>query len=1214
MYSNQNKQNFRLDSDNDINTPFQCEPQNIDIINRIFNILYEKEFPSILIISSKNFLRNIDINSDAIIQKNLSTEDYTKPSTMATINKIKEKILNKYNEEYSFLSEMWKKYQKNPENFENLTKFRRHCDKCDKIAYHNCTQLSSGQLICIEKSEKVLYYLCVECKKCLRNNRLYLYCKPCNEIYFSSDKIFEEENEESFHPATWEKYHCFILKNEIMRCLNCHEYLYIMKPNNKLVCLDKNCHFSTRPDRIMWNCSKCGVEFLSPAQVYDEDLFNEFNQDIKYALLNKQKAKPAKTLYCCGQFLSDVTFFHNNNCDGLLYLGNFNNKDIIVCEKCEYSNYLSDFIWTCPICKNEISLNNSNDFSKRTSRNPSIKVNKKLDKINKDKNNEIDKKNGEFSFSDSKYSLLKTDNSISTNRDTCSNTLSSTTTNVNNNSNGNNTIVKEKESLIINHPKNNIIIGSRSEIKKTKSFNTDNVGKSKQILSNKNTLQEENNNLLDSLRNTLVYSTLEKKNKMFKIKNRVTNTSNQKDEEKIDVEETKPGEKYKPENFNFARRSVYVKSSKKTKFALDNNLQIDDDNICSNLDIVNLDSDILNNKISRQKTVGNEDTNKRKIEIISKYVPSNTTNNESPYISPYIFKRAFHGSIYRKDNMRKYIDNINNDDSKSINIKPTINVEKILTNNEPLNYNKKISSDKRIRFNAIKIKCDNFKVKKNENIENNKRYKEKISPIKISKHNTTSSNFFSDKNRIKNNTSATPDVRIEKIVHVHKSSRDNKNNKSTGKIEGGGEFKNRGRRYYQLMTQSGSKNNVIGNKEKENKKDEVENERLDCASMKHNNKKEFDVVKAANSSKNISKLTFKKLNNNFRLKESRDTNNLKNTLIDNFNINDDNNNNDNNGNNDNNNNNTDIKSLINIGLINHQNLISSPDKINEIQKTCTIPSFEDNDFSYIVSIGEGSYGTIFLVSEKNTGNEYALKKIICQDINDVIKIKKQFELAYSLKHENIMRIYKLQFKCLDFTTYGINVLMEKAQMDWGMEITARTDKKKYYTEKELINIMKQLINALEFLQKNNVAHRDIKPQNILIYPNDVYKVADLGEAKNINMKSRLFTLKGSEMYLSPALFEGLRNKKEGIIHNVYKSDVFSLGYCFLYAMCLNINVLDEVRKISIKNNYVKVINGFIGKNKYSDKFLELIGKMIIDSEAQRCDFIELNNMIKNFLD
>ena len=77
------------------------------------------------------------------------------------------------------------------------------------------------------------------------------------------------------------------------------------------------------------------------------------------------------------------------------------------------------------------------------------------------------------------------------------------------------------------------------------------------------------------------------------------------------------------------------------------------------------------------------------------------------------------------------------------------------------------------------------------------------------------------------------------------------------------------------------------------------------------------------------------------------------------------------------------------------------------------------------------------------------------------------ELVFSLKHKNIMKLYKLQFKCLDFSTYGINVLMERAQMDWGMEIAKRIEKKNYYTENELIVILKQLINALEFLQKNN---------------------------------------------------------------------------------------------------------------------------------------------------
>ena len=1222
MYSNPNKRNKRLDSDNDINTSFKSVPQNIDIINSILNILYEKEFPSILMISSRNFLKNIDINFDAIIQKNLSPEEYSNPSTMATIDKIKEKILNKYNEEYSFLSETLKNYQKNPENYKYLTKFRRHCNKCDKIAYHNCTQLSSGQLVCIEKSGEILYYLCIECKKCLRKNRLYLYCKQCNEVYFSSDKILEEENQESFHPATWEKYHCFILKNEVMRCLNCHEYLYIMKPNNKLVCLDKNCHFSTRPDRIMWNCSKCGIEFLSPAQVYDEDLFNVFKEDIKYTLLNKHKAKPAKTLYCCGKFLTDVSFFHNKNCDGMLYLGNFNNKDIIVCQKCEYSNYLSDFIWTCPICKNEINPNNSNDATKKVSRNQSIRVNKKQDKINNDKIDEIEKKYGDFTNLDAKTASLKTDTctSANTNRDTCTNTYSSTSTNVNNNSSGNSTYVqnKDKEVLITSNTKNNVSAGINNEIKKTKSFSKEYVGKSKQMLLNKRTLQEDKNNLLDSLRNTLVYSTLEKKNKMFKIKNRPINSSNQKNKEKENIQETKPQEKFKVENLKITRRSVYLKSDKKSKFALENNLQIDSENICSNFEIVNFDSEILKNKMDNQKTTGNENLYKRKNEIIPNYVSATTTNNNPPYK----LKRAYHRSIYRKiDSKNNYFDIENNDDIKSVNFRPSNKVEKILTNNEPLSYNKKNSSAKKIRLNAGKIKCNNFKViNANKTIDNNEKDNESISPIRIYKHNTSTSNYFSNKNR--KNTLNIPDVKIEKIINVNKSNRDN-NNKSTGKINVEGEFKNRGRRYYQLMAQSASKNKVIDNKENENKKIEDEIEHCDCVSVKQTRRKDFDKFKFNSNSKNITKkFSFKKLNNNnFRIKEKNDAN-LNNNLINSYNINDkknnnDNNNNDNNNcnnNNDNNNNKNNIKNLIKIGLLNHKNLISSPDKISEIQKTCTIPSFEDNDFSYIISIGEGSYGTIYLVSEKTSGKEYALKKIICQDINDVIKIQKQFELAYSLAHKNIMKIYKLQFKCLDFTTYGINVLMEKAQMDWGMEIIMRTEKKKYYTEKELINIMKQLISALEFLQNNNVAHRDIKPQNILIYPNNVYKVADLGEAKNINMKSRLFTLKGSEMYLSPALFEGLKNKKEGIIHNVYKSDVFSLGYCFLYAMCLNMSVLDEVRKISIKNNNIMILEQFVGKNKFSNKFLELVGKMIIDSEAQRCDFIELNNMIKNFLD
>ena len=59
----------------------------------------------------------------------------------------------------------------------------------------------------------------------------------------------------------------------------------------------------------------------------------------------------------------------------------------------------------------------------------------------------------------------------------------------------------------------------------------------------------------------------------------------------------------------------------------------------------------------------------------------------------------------------------------------------------------------------------------------------------------------------------------------------------------------------------------------------------------------------------------------------------------------------------------------------------------------------------------------------------------------------------------------------------------------------RKNIKKYYTEDVLISILKQISSALCFLQKEKIAHRDVKPENILAFKNTVYKLGDFGEAK-----------------------------------------------------------------------------------------------------------------------
>ena len=106
---------------------------------------------------------------------------------------------------------------------------------------------------------------------------------------------------------------------------------------------------------------------------------------------------------------------------------------------------------------------------------------------------------------------------------------------------------------------------------------------------------------------------------------------------------------------------------------------------------------------------------------------------------------------------------------------------------------------------------------------------------------------------------------------------------------------------------------------------------------------------------------------------------------------------------------------------------------------------------------------------------------------------------------------------LDSTTFALYVLMELALGDWNDEIKKHLNVRKNYKEEDLINILKQLVNSLLFMQENmKIAHIDIKPQNILlVFKNKLYKVAEFGEAKEAKIAKQINTLRGTELYMSP---------------------------------------------------------------------------------------------------
>ncbi len=289
----------------------------------------------------------------------------------------------------------------------------------------------------------------------------------------------------------------------------------------------------------------------------------------------------------------------------------------------------------------------------------------------------------------------------------------------------------------------------------------------------------------------------------------------------------------------------------------------------------------------------------------------------------------------------------------------------------------------------------------------------------------------------------------------------------------------------------------------------------------------------------------------------------------------------------------------------------------EEEKSKSITITDDlniNAFKLIKLIGNGSYANIYLVQEYKTKKKYAFKKIIVDGEREIEKAKNQIEVLKVLSElddeskKSILEIYKYCLKKLDLTSYCLYLLMPLAKTDWLKQIE---DENMIYSEEQLINILINLSRALSIMQYKNIAHRDIKPQNILIMENGEYKIADFDESIFVKKAYNFFEIKGTEMFMCPLLFHCLFSGSKRIKINVYKSDIYSLGLCFVYAITKNLDLLQDIKNCSNDNkNKNDIFNSANENIEYSEEFKDLIMKMIAFNEKDRYDSIELYSIIK----
>eukprot|EP00392_Amoebophrya_sp_AT5.2_P000373 g373.t1 len=152
-------------------------------------------------------------------------------------------------------------------------------------------------------------------------------------------------------------------------------------------------------------------------------------------------------------------------------------------------------------------------------------------------------------------------------------------------------------------------------------------------------------------------------------------------------------------------------------------------------------------------------------------------------------------------------------------------------------------------------------------------------------------------------------------------------------------------------------------------------------------------------------------------------------------------------------------------------------------------------------VGEGCFGKVFKGRRKFSGQIVGLKFISKRGKSDkdLRNLRSEISILKRLEHPNIICLFDSFETTTDFclvTEFAHGELFDVFQDD------------KNLPEPEAIAV--QLVQALHYLHSHRIIHRDMKPQNVLVGPNERIKLCDFGFARAMSCNTVVLTsIKGT---------------------------------------------------------------------------------------------------------